>query len=72
MTWLFGIVVLAIVAGAVWLWYQARRAGRQAVELGQAKTTIEEVGDAADVRHAVDAATPDERQRLRDKWARKP
>jgi hypothetical protein len=61
-----------VIAGVVlFILWRIKRAGRTEAELDAAKDTIEEVGDAADVRHTIDAATPDERQRLRDKWARR-
>lgn len=67
---------VALIAGFVLaiiglLWFIARELkaqGKTEEKLDEAERAIEEAGDAAAIKRTVDAATPDERERLRKRW----
>lgn len=46
-------------------------AGRKAVELEQTREALNDIKKANDIASAVNAASPDDIERLRDEWTRK-
>jgi hypothetical protein len=66
----WALIALAFAAAMFGFHRSAKNAGRAEAESEQARQTLDNVKDAKDAQDSVDAAGPDDLERMRDKWTR--